>query len=162
MSTDTPVERRAREDAVLAMAARVGTAEPFDAVLGRVATALQQGFPPYTGVYLYWLEGGDTLALRAFSGRPTEHTRIPVGQGICGRAAREGRTVVVEDVNADPAYLACSLETRSEIVVPVMRGRDVLGEIDIDSDVPAAFGSEDRLFLEKLAALIASKAPTGR
>jgi L-methionine (R)-S-oxide reductase len=158
MSTETPVERRVRENAVLAMASGEGTEGPLDAVLGRVAMALQQGFPQYTGVYLYWLESGDTLALRAFCGRPTEHTRIPVGQGICGRAARERRTVVVEDVNADPAYLACSLETRSEIVVPVMSGGDVLGEIDIDSDVPAAFGPADREFLEKLASLLAAQA----
>jgi L-methionine (R)-S-oxide reductase len=157
MSPVTPADRRTREAAVLALAA-AKQAVPFDALLEGVATALQQDFPHYTGVYLYWLEAGTTLSLRAFRGRPTEHTRIPVGQGICGRAAREQRTVVVEDVNADPGYLACSLETRSEIVVPIMRGRDVLGEIDIDSDVPAAFGPEDREFLEKLARLIAAKA----
>jgi L-methionine (R)-S-oxide reductase len=154
----TPADRRTRENAVLAMAAGDRSPEPFDAVLGRVATALRQGFSHYTGVYLYWLESGDTLVLRAFCGRPTEHTRIPVGQGICGRAARERRTVVVEDVNADPAYLACSLETRSEIVVPVIRGREVLGEIDIDSDVPAAFTPADREFLEKLASQLAARA----
>ena len=96
--------------------------------------------------------------LRAFRGRPTDHTRIPVGQGICGRAAREKQTVLVDDVNADPAYLACSLETKSEIVVPVMRGTEVLGEIDIDSDVPAAFTEADREFLERLAFLIAARA----
>jgi L-methionine (R)-S-oxide reductase len=151
----TTTDRASREKAVLATA---GAAGALDDVLDRVVSALQQDFPHYTGVYLYWLEDGATLSLRAFRGRPTEHTRIPVGQGICGRAAREQRTVVVEDVNADPGYLACSLETRSEIVVPIMRGRNVLGEIDIDSDVPAAFGPEDREFLEKLALLIGAKA----
>jgi len=143
------------QHAVLALAAGAGR-EPLDAVLERVVAALQSGFSHYTGVYIYWLDG-DTLVLRAYRGRPTEHVRIPVGLGICGRAAREKQTVQVDDVSADPAYLACSLETRSEIVVPVMRGTQVLGEIDIDSDVKAAFGEGDRKFLEQVAFLIASR-----
>ena len=151
-----PPPRASAEQAVLAIAGSAESA-PLDAVLERTVAALQAGFPSYTGVYVYWLDG-DTLVLRAFHGRPTEHVRIPVGRGICGRAAREKQTVVVDDVGADPAYLACSIETRSEIVVPVMRGTRVLGEIDIDSDVPAAFGDEDRRFLEKVAFLIATRA----
>jgi len=153
METPISTDRAARERDVLDMA-RAPDAGSFDGLLDRVAAALQAGFPQYTGVYLYWLEDPETLVLRAFRGRPTEHTRIPVGQGICGRAAREARTVLVDDVNADPAYLACSLETRSEIVVPVMREGRVRGEIDIDSDMPAAFTGADRVFLERLAALI--------
>ena len=156
--TSTPTDRTAAEREVLAAAA--GT-DALDALLERLAAALQSRFPHYTGVYFYWLEGGDDLRLLAYRGRPTDHVRIPVGQGICGRAARERRTVVVDDVNADPAYLACSLETRSEIVVPIVRRGTVLGEIDIDSDVPAAFTPADRAFLEQLAVLIAEKA-TGR
>ncbi len=157
----TPPSTRAQsEGAVLAL---VSAGEPagFGRLLERLAAALQSGFPHYTGVYFYWLKGDAMLELVAYHGRPTEHERIPVGQGICGRAAREGRTVVVDDVNADPAYLACSLETRSEIVVPVVRDGRVLGEIDIDSDVPAAFTAGDREFLEKLAGLIAGKASHG-
>ncbi len=155
MDTAATSDRKSREQSVLVLAQSPG---PLDAMLDGIVAALQSGFPHYTGVYIYWLAAGDVLKLRAFRGRPTEHTEIPVGQGICGRAARERRTVVVEDVNADPAYLACSLETRSEIVVPIMRGKDVLGEIDIDSDVPAAFDPGDRDFLERLAALIAGRA----
>lgn len=147
-------ERDANERAVMDAAQRRGD-EGIDAVLARLAAALRERFPHYTGVYFYWLEDAETLVLRSFSGRPTEHTRIPVGSGICGRAVQEKRTVIVDDVNADPDYLACSVETRSEIVVPVMvRGRPV-GEIDIDSDVPAAFGAADRRFLEELAAVLA-------
>ena len=146
-------DRTAAEREVLSLAdGTAGTG--LDAALERLASALQSRFPHYTGVYFYWLEGDD-LRLRAYRGRPTEHVRIPVGQGICGRAAREARTVLVDDVNADPSYLACSFETRSEIVVPIMRGKTVLGEIDIDSDVPAAFTDADRSFLEKLAVRIA-------
>ena len=160
MTAAAPSGRTALEREVLALVGGAGHAS-LDAVLERVVAALQSRFPRYTGVYVYWLAGPDTLELRAFRGRQTEHVRIPVGQGICGRAVREKRTVVVDDVNADPAYLACSLETRSEIVVPILQGATVLGEIDIDSDVPAAFDPADREFLEKLALLIAERA-TGR
>ncbi len=129
---------------------------PLDALLDRVVEALHSTFRHYTGVYLYWMDGPDALVLRAFRGRPTEHTRIPVAIGVCGRAAREKRTVIVDDVNADPSYLACSLETRSEIVVPIMKGDAVLGEIDIDGDDAAAYGPADQRFLEEVARLIAA------
>jgi len=100
---------------------------------------------------------GDELVLGPFLGKPSPHTRIPLGRGICGAAATEKATIVVDDVNADPRYLACSIETKSEIVVPIMRGNDVLGEIDIDSDQPAAFGARDRALLEPVAALLAER-----
>jgi GAF domain-containing protein len=80
-----------------------------------------------------------------------------LNQGICGAAASTGQTLIVDDVNTDPRYLACSLETRSEIVVPIIHQGRVLGEIDIDSDQPAAFTSQDRELLEAAAALIAEK-----
>lgn len=127
-----------------------------DVLLDHVAQALKENFPHYTGVYLYLLEG-ETLVLHSFRGRPTEHTRIPIGAGICGRAARVKQTVTVDDVNADAEYIACSLETRSEIVVPIMGGDQVFGEIDIDSDVPAAFTESDRKFLEEVAQLLAMR-----
>lgn len=129
---------------------------PITDLLDVMVAALKENFPYYTGVYIYLLEG-ETLVLGPYRGRPTEHTRIPIGAGICGRAARVKQTIMVDDVNADPEYLACSLETRSEIVVPIMRGGRVLGEIDIDSDLPAAFSHTDKRFLEKLAQLIAPK-----
>jgi len=97
------------------------------------------------------------LVLGPYRGRPTEHKRIPIGAGICGRAARVKQTVTVDDVNADAEYIACSLQTRSEIVVPIMRGDQVLGEIDIDSDGTAAFAAQDRKFLEEVARLVAPK-----
>lgn len=88
--------------------------------------------------------------------------RIPVGQGICGAAAATGRTEVVDDVNADPRYLACFPSTRSEIVVPISHEGRVVGEIDIDSDRPAAFGQADRAFLERVAELIAPRTGNAR
>jgi GAF domain-containing protein len=109
-----------------------------------------QKLPGYTGVYIYALES-DTLVLRAFHGRATEHTRIPAGKGICGASVESGASVIVEDVASDPRYLACNLETRSEIVVPVLRGASYLAQIDVDSDDPAAFDAADEAFLAEVA-----------
>jgi L-methionine (R)-S-oxide reductase len=117
---------------------------------------LKDRIPDYTWVGIYLLEG-DELVLGPFRGKPSPHTRIPLGRGICGAAATEKTTIIVDDVNADVRYLACSIETKSEIVVPIMDGETVLGEIDIDSDRLAAFNSDDRELLEHVAALIAQK-----
>jgi GAF domain-containing protein len=117
------------------------------------ACAVLQRLPRYTGVYLYVLEG-DTLVLHAHAGRDTEHVRIPVGQGICGLSARTKQTVVVDDVAQDPRYLACNLETRSEIVAPILRGDRYLAQLDVDSDHLAAFGPPDRAFLAEVAAVL--------
>ena len=117
---------------------------------------LKDNVPDYTWVGVYLLEGRE-LVLGPFVGKPSPHTRIPLGRGICGAAAAEKATIVVDDVNADPRYLACSLETQSEIVVPILRDGDVLGEIDIDSDRRAAFGADDRALLEPIATLLAER-----
>ena len=117
---------------------------------------LKQKVPAYTWVGIYLLEG-DELVLGPFVGKSSPHTRIPLGAGICGAAATERKTIVVDDVNADPRYLACSIETKSEIVVPIMDADRVLGEIDIDSDQPAAFGEADRTVLEAVAAALAPR-----
>ena len=124
--------------------------------LDETVRLLAAEMPTYTWVGIYTLEG-EELVLGPFVGKPSPHTRIPLGRGICGAAATHKETIVVDDVNADPRYLACSLETRSEIVVPILRGSDVLGEIDIDSDRPAAFGPADRTLLESIAALLAPR-----
>ena len=94
---------------------------------------LKERLPHYTWAGIYLLEG-DELVLGPYLGKPSPHTRIPLNRGICGAAASEKATIIVDDVNSDPRYLACSIETQSEIVVPIMRGDTVLGEIDIDSD----------------------------
>ncbi|HZI93851.1 MAG TPA: GAF domain-containing protein [Patescibacteria group bacterium] len=107
----------------------------------------------WTGVYLLETEGA--LVLSHFIGAPTPHTRIPLSMGICGAAAREKQTLIVPDVQADPRYLSCSLATRSEIVVPIIKDGSVYGEIDIDSHKPDAFGAADREELEQVAALLA-------
>jgi putative methionine-R-sulfoxide reductase with GAF domain len=125
-----------------------------DDLLRQTVSELHDRVGHYSWVGIYLVEG-DTLVLGPWQGpEATEHVRIPVGQGICGAAAASGQTEIVDDVNADPRYLACFPSTRSEIVVPISYEGRVVGEIDIDSDEPAAFGTDDRTFLERVALLI--------
>jgi L-methionine (R)-S-oxide reductase len=125
-----------------------------DQVLREIVSVLHDRFDHYSWVGIYLVEG-DELVLGPWQGpQATEHVRIPVGQGICGAAAASGVTEIVDDVTADPRYLACFPSTRSEIVVPIAYQGKVVGEIDIDSDQAAAFGAEDRMFLERVALLI--------
>jgi len=125
-----------------------------DEVLRQVVDVLHDRFEHYSWVGIYLVEGDD-LVLGPWKGpQATDHVRIPVGQGICGAAAATGRTEVVDDVDADERYLACFPSTRSEIVVPIVYEGRVVGEIDVDSDRPAAFGEADRAYLERVAVLI--------
>ncbi len=107
----------------------------------------------YNWVGFYMLDPADEnfLVLGPYHGSPTEHVRIPVTEGICGAAVAQGETVVVEDVSTDPRYLSCSIEARSEIVVPIRAKGKIVGEIDIDSHTLNAFGADDRSFLEDCA-----------
>ena len=117
----------------------------------------------YNWVGFYMLEPGaqpPMLVLAAFEGAMTPHTRIPLNQGICGAAASSGQTVVVDDVGKDPRYLACSLETKSEIVVPVFVHGKVVGELDIDSHFPAAFTPENQELVQYCAMLVGKKLET--
>ncbi len=109
----------------------------------------------WTGVYL--MSGERELVLTHFLGAPSPHTRIDIDSGICGAAAREKATIVVGDVRSDARYLACSIQTRSEIVVPIMRDGVMYGEIDIDSHQPDAFGPGDRRELELIADRLAER-----
>ena len=125
-----------------------------DEVLRKVVGILHDRFDHYSWVGIYLVEGGD-LVLGPWQGpEATEHVRIPVGQGICGVAAASGRTEIVDDVSSDDRYLACFPSTRREIVVPISYEGRVVGEIDIDSDEPAAFSEADTTFLERVALLI--------
>ncbi len=124
-----------------------------DERLRTVVRILSESVPKFTWTGIYLLDG-DTLILHNQRGLPTPHERIPIGQGICGLAARQRKTVVVPDVGKDPRYLACSQQTRSEIVVPIFKDGNVMGEIDVDSDRPDAFGEDDRRLLEQTARLV--------
>jgi len=109
---------------------------------------------PFTSVYAYMLHDGE-LVLEAFSGRETEHTRIPVGRGVCGTAVATGEDQNVPDVAAIGNYLACNLETKSELVVLIRRGQTTLGQLDIDSDVPAGFTEPHHQAVKEVADALA-------
>lgn len=119
--------------------------------LQKVVDYLYKFFDRYNWIGIYIVEGND-LVLGPWRGeQATEHTRIPIGKGICGSAASTGKTEIIPDVNADKRYLSCFVSTRSEIVVPIKKNGQVIGEIDIDSDITNAFDEQDKLFLEKIA-----------
>ncbi len=121
-----------------------------------VVHILKHNFPHYDWVGIYVLESPNELVLGPFLGKPSPHVRIKTDSGICGAAVREEQTIIVDDVNADPRYLACSLETKSEIVVPVFKHGKVVAEIDIDSHTRAAFTAKDRTLLERVAEILAN------
>jgi L-methionine (R)-S-oxide reductase len=128
-----------------------------DQLMKGITLLLNQQMLKYNWVGFYMLEAGTQppmLVLGHYQGAMTPHVRIPLNEGICGAAASTGETVVVDDVNSDPRYLACSLETKSEIVVPVFVRGHVMGELDIDSHFPAAFGADDRELVEHCAQLV--------
>jgi L-methionine (R)-S-oxide reductase len=135
-------------------------ARSADQLMDDITRLLFDKMLKYNWVGFYMLEPGANppmLVLGHFQGAMTPHTRIPLNQGICGAAASLGRTVVVDDVRSDPRYLACSVETKSEIVVPVFVHGEVAGELDIDSHFPAAFGFEDRELVEHCAQLVGKR-----
>ena len=120
-------------------------------VLQRTVDLLYDTFEHYSWIGIYLVEGDD-LVLAAWQGpEPTEHVTIPIGEGICGSAAASGKTEVVDDVGADQRYLACFPSTK------ITFGGDVVGEIDIDSDTPSAFGDDDQAFLEHVARMVSSR-----
>ena len=112
--------------------------------------------PSYNWSGIYRLEG-DTLILDEYVGATTDHTHIPVGRGVCGTAVAEDRNQVVEDVRELSNYLACSIQTRSEIVVLIKSGNATLGQIDIDSHVVGAFDATDEVLLERIGSIRASR-----
>jgi L-methionine (R)-S-oxide reductase len=130
-----------------------------DDLMSIIVGRLKERLPQYDWVGFYMIEKGGLgeepmLVIGPYVGAITPHTRIPLNQGICGAAASSGHTVVVDDVGSDPRYLACSIETKSEIVVPITVKGEVVGELDIDSHTPAAFTPDDRQLVEHCARLV--------
>ena len=134
-------------------------AKNVDDLMSIIVQRLQEKLPHFNWVGFYMIEKGrpgedPMLVLGPYVGAETLHKRIPLNQGICGAAVSSGQTVVVDDVHADPRYLACSIETKSEIVAPVFVQGEAVGELDIDSHAPAAFTEDDRKLVEHCAWLV--------
>ena len=133
-----------------AFARDVGRAE----LLTLAAEKIRAAGAPYTSIYLYMLHG-EQLVLEAFAGRETEHTRIGVGHGVCGTAVATKQDQNVPDVRAIDNYIACNTWTRSELVVLIRRGSTILGQIDVDSDVPDPFTPDEEAAVRKVADALA-------
>jgi len=123
-------------------------------LLRTAAEKIRASGSPYTSVYLYMLDGNE-LALEAYAGRETEHIRIPVGTGVCGTAVASGEDQNVPDVTAVGNYIACNAWTRSELVVLIRRGNTILGQIDVDSDVPDPFTPDEEAAVKQVADALA-------
>ncbi len=131
----------------------LGRDETLEAICGLLKE--QVAYYDWVGFYRADPYAERELVLGPYVGAPTEHTRIPFGEGICGRAADTEQTFVVQDVSLETNYLSCSPDVRSEIVVPILRDGEILGELDIDSHALAPFTAEDRRFLERVCRRVA-------
>ena len=138
------------------MERKVDSSATRDEVLRYAVQILKQEREHYNWVGIYLIEG-DMLVLHNYIGKPTEHTHIPIGKGVCGVAVAEGANQIVGDVTKLDNYLACSVETRAEIVVLIRRGDQILGQIDIDSDLENAFTRDDEALLSRVADLTARR-----
>src|SRR5579864_2467001 len=155
MAVTTKIEEVRQE--VTQLAAAEATSHNL---MRKMVKLLHERVLKYNWVGFYMLEPGanpPVLVLGAFEGAMTPHTRIPLNQGICGAAASSGQTVIVDDVSKDSRYLACSLETKSEIVVPVFAHGKIVGELDIDSHFPAAFTPEHQKLVQYCAQIVGKK-----
>lgn len=134
----------------------VGEGASRDETLERICEFIRDGVAGCNWVGFYFIDSDneEDLVLGPFSGEPTEHTRIPIGTGVCGMAVEGGETLVIDDVSAEPNYLSCNPEVKSEIVIPMYKGGLIVGELDIDSHRLAAFGDEERGLLEEACEII--------
>jgi GAF domain-containing protein len=148
-------------DALALLRDTIATATDPESAAQLAVDLMYERFPHYDWIGIYWVDPtGADLVLGPWTGpEATEHTRIPIGTGICGAAAASGQTEIVDDVKVDPRYLSCFASTRSEIVVPIFHDGRVVGEIDIDGSDPASFSQADARFLEEVAALLAGLRP---
>lgn len=131
--------------------------ESTDSRLLAVCELLQKTFPHYAWVGFYLIDKSvNELVLGPFVGEPTEHTRIQFGRGICGQAAERKETFVVQDVSKEYNYLSCSPKVKSEIVVPIFKDGEVVGELDIDSHRLSPFTADDKKMLEDICKILSA------
>lgn len=146
-------------DILNAVRASIAEAPDPAAAAQRAVEQLHERLPHYDWIGIYWVDGSDLVLGPWVGPEATEHTRIPIGTGVCGAAAASGQTEIVPDVDADPRYLSCFASTKSEIVVPIFHENEVVGEIDVDGSDLEAFDQADARFLEEVAALLAPLRP---
>jgi L-methionine (R)-S-oxide reductase len=144
-----------REDLRSEVEALVASGAPDGEVLDEVVRRIHETHPSWdwSGIYLLV---GDTLVLGPRTA-PADHSRIGIGEGVCGTAVSEDRNQVVEDVREVENHLACSIHTRSELVVLIRDSGKIVGEFDIDSDTVGAFTHKDETLLEEMGALISDR-----
>ncbi|MDQ3658300.1 MAG: GAF domain-containing protein [Actinomycetota bacterium] len=144
-----------RKDLRAEVKALVASGAPDEEVLDEVVRRVHEAHPSWdwSGIYLLV---GDTLVLGPATA-PADHSRIGIGEGVCGTAVAEDKNQLVEDVREVENYLACSIHTRSEIVVLIRDGGRIVGQFDIDSDTVGAFTAEDERLLDELAELVAPR-----
>lgn len=126
--------------------------ESRDEVLLNICELLKKEVDHYDWVGFYLLDKeSQILHLGPYVGKATDHTRIPVGKGVCGQVAENKETMIVQDVSQMDNYIACSLDVQSEIVAPVLKNGSFVAEIDIDSHSAAPFSTTDQELLESIA-----------
>ncbi len=140
-------------EGVLAEIKELVAQKPSDLHL-QVCQILKAKIYHYDWVGFYLLKDG-LLQLGDYVGKPTDHTQIAIGKGVCGQVAEKKATIIVQDVSQEDNYIACSLDVQSEIVVPVLKNGDFVAELDIDSHSPAPFTAYDQSFLEEVCKLLA-------
>lgn len=111
----------------------------------------------WVGFYMADESGKEELVLGPYVGKPTDHTRIPFGRGICGQVALSHETYISQDVHSEDNYIACSIEVQSEIVVPIMKDGKFVAQIDIDSNTKNSITQEHKALLEHICSLLSSE-----
>lgn len=134
------------------LAALIGDERDFVANMANMAALLFHQLPDLNWAGFYLMKGGE-LVLGPFQGKPA-CIRIPLGRGVCGTAAATRETQLVPDVHAFPGHIACDADSRSEIVVPLIRNGMIIGVLDLDSPKPGRFDEDDRAGLESAAGLL--------
>jgi GAF domain-containing protein len=128
-----------------------------DALMRHAVRSIEASDDRYNWVGVYLMGDGDELWLHNYIGEPTEHAKIPVGTGVCGRAVAERRNLNIPDVSKEENYLACAPEVQSELVILIRAGDQIFGQIDIDSEDRAAFNEEDEIGLISIADKLAEQ-----
>ncbi len=129
-----------------------------DALLRYAVRTIERSDDRYSWVGVYLVNDAEQeLWLHNYVGEPTEHAKIPVGTGVCGRAVEQKQNLNIPDVSVEEDYLACSLDVESELVVLIRAGDEIFGQIDLDSEEKAAFKEEDEVAVQMVADKLAEQ-----